>query len=66
MARLHNLGYVEGDTPQDDIRTFQVDYANRFPDLALKPSGKLDPNTRTAAQRANNSCDPVLKQTDKT
>ncbi|HWB96598.1 MAG TPA: OmpA family protein [Bryobacteraceae bacterium] len=62
LARLHNLGYVGGATEEDDIREFQEDYQDHFPDLPLEPSGKLDSNTRTAIQRVNDGCDPVVKE----
>jgi hypothetical protein len=65
LERLHNLGYVGGLTPADDIADFQNDYKSRLPASTLRNQlGKLDDPTKSVLQEVYNSADPVIKKPD--
>lgn len=59
LLRLKNLGYVLSTEDEDNIRSFQFDYKERFPDIEI--DGTLNPPTVSAIKKVHDSCDPVLK-----
>ena len=54
LQRLHNLGYVGGQTPANDIRDFQRDYK-------LGVNGTLDAPTKAKLLDVHTACEPVSK-----
>jgi hypothetical protein len=54
--RLHNLGYERWEDLADNVRDFQLNHFDRFPDMNRK--GELDPATRAALRQVNQECDP--------
>jgi hypothetical protein len=60
LIRLRNLGYTLGPEQVDDIRSFQLDHKERFPDI--RSDGTLDPATKTAIREVHDGCDPQPKR----
>jgi hypothetical protein len=58
VTRLKSLGYVQGPTPADDIRAFQIENKARF---GLTVDGTLSDATQKAIKAVHDACDPVLK-----
>jgi hypothetical protein len=60
--RLHNLGYENFPELADNVRAFQQDQQDRFPDM--QPTGELDDATRAALRQVNAECDPSQRPKD--
>jgi hypothetical protein len=52
-VRLRHLGYTRGETVDDNVFAFQLDYRDRF---GLSLDGKLGPKTRAALAEVHDAC----------
>lgn len=65
LQRLHNLGYLLGESQADDVTAFQRDYAARLPPASLAPPGRLDAATKAVLRDVYIRVDPLPKTSDR-
>jgi len=65
LQRLHNLGYVLGQSNDEDVTAFQRDYASRLPAATLAAPGTLDGPTKAVLRDVYNRVEPLVKTNDR-
>jgi hypothetical protein len=65
LRRLHNLGYVLGESQKDDVAAFQRDYASRLPPDTQQHLGTFDGATKAVLRDVYSRVDPLVKTNDR-